>query len=165
MEIIRCSHSIQWVTNVPQATILHRWVHSCLEPMSKTYRVRHEESELRGMETKAKLNENCCPGWKALHSRNTITLICPSAETGFELECERIWEDTRYTQRPKKTNIAFGWACSFPPDFPTQGSKKFASMLQLRDLKRKYVWGKRKKKKKKDRKERLQGWWAGRGWE
>lgn len=73
-----------------------------------------------------------------------------------------VWIDVRrpkcYTQRPKKTNIPSGWAYSSPLLFPTWCSKKFASILQLEDLKIKYVW-----EKKKEGEERLQGGWGGRG--
>lgn len=84
MEISRFSYSIQWVT--PGTQVPSR-VSSVLEPMPKSYRVCHEEREreLGGMETKAKLNEKWRHGCKVLNSRITITLVCPSAETGLIL--------------------------------------------------------------------------------
>lgn len=56
-----------------------------LEPMPKTYQVWHEERELRGMETKAKHNGECCRGCKGLKPRITVLCICPSAETRLVL--------------------------------------------------------------------------------
>lgn len=73
-----------------------------------------------------------------------------------------VWINVRrpkcYTQRPKKTNIPSGWACSLPLLFPTWRSKKFASILQLGNLKRKYVW-----ERKREGEERLRGGWVGVG--
>lgn len=113
--------------------------------MPKSYRVWHEERKLRGMETKAKLNEKWRHGCKVLDARITITLVCPSAETGLILSTSvnRLRRHKCYTQRPKKPDIPFGWAYSFLV-FPTQCSKKFAPILQLRDLKRKYAWENKK---------------------
>jgi hypothetical protein len=37
-----------------------------------------------------------------------------------------------------KKNVPFGWAYSFLLVFPTQCSKKFGSILQFRELERKY---------------------------